>query len=445
MPNIIDTIERVRALLPSVVGSVSPAIHVDIALDRSQTIRASVKDVETSLILSVLLVVLVVFVFLRNVRATLIPSVAVPVSLVATFGVMYMLGYSLDNLSLMALTISTGFVVDDAIVVTENVSRYMEAGDDATVASLKGAEQVGFTIVSITASLLAVFIPLLLMADIVGRLFREFAVTLSVAIAVSALVSLTVTPAMCSRLLRNDHGAERSWAYRASERVFDGMLAVYERGLRWSLEHRWFMLALTLGAIGLNVQLIRHMPMGLFPQQDTGMLMGSSDAPQDISFPALRERQMAINAIVQSDPDVAHVVSSVGSGTGSAGNTGNLFIELRSRPQRRSSADEVIARLRPRLSNMSGIILYLQARAGSPHHGAIGANAVPIHARRYGSRRAPNVGSEAVGRNAAPSRAERRGDRSAERRAAAAGEHRSRYCGALGAHIAGTRSTIRSA
>ncbi|WP_394829499.1 multidrug efflux RND transporter permease subunit [Pendulispora albinea] len=355
--NIIDVIERVRAMLPTLADSVSPAIKIDVVLDRSQTIRASVRDVEQTLLLSVGLVVLVVFGFLRDVRATIIPTVAVPLSIIATFGIMYLLGYSLDNLSLMALTISTGFVVDDAIVVTENVTRFIELGDPPMTAALKGAKQIGFTIVSITVSLIAVFIPILLMGGIIGRLFREFAVTLSIAIAVSALVSLTLTPMMCSRLLRakgdEDHGA----LYRVSERFFDGLLRGYSRGLRWVLGHHRLTLLVTLVTVGLTVALYIFVPKGLFPQQDTGSLSGFSEASQDTSFPAMRERQEQVNAILKADPDVSQAIAFIGGTV----NTGQAFVDLKPKPLRQSTADEVIARLRPKLAQIPGLVLYLQA------------------------------------------------------------------------------------
>jgi hydrophobe/amphiphile efflux-1 (HAE1) family protein len=360
--NIIQVIDRIKALLPSLTQSISPAIQVEVAIDRAQTIRASVADVEFSLALSVCLVVLVVFVFLRSGWATMIPSVAVPLSLVATFGVMYLLGYSLDNLSLMALTISTGFVVDDAIVVTENVTRFIEEGERPIIAALKGARQIGFTIVSITVSLLAVFIPILMMGGIFGRLFREFAVTLSIAIGISAVISLTLTPMMCSRLLRHQKHAQHGRLYNATERFFEGMLRVYDRMLAWVLNHHWLMLAMTAFTIGLTVALVKIVPMGLFPQQDTGQLMGFSDAPQDISFPAMFQRQSQLNEVVRSDPAVKHFVSFIGGGGGGqAGNTGTIFIELKPLSERKLSADQIIARLRPKLAKVGGINLFLQS------------------------------------------------------------------------------------
>jgi hydrophobe/amphiphile efflux-1 (HAE1) family protein len=357
--NIIATNDRVRALLPSLMGSISPAIKVEVALDRTQTIQGSVHDVEHTLILSVLLVIGVVFVFLRTLRATAIPSVAVPLSLLGTFGVMYLLDYSLDNLSLMALTISTGFVVDDAIVVTENVTRYIEQGKSPKEAALEGARQIGFTIVSITASLVAVFLPILMMGGIVGRLFREFAVTLSIAIVISAVVSLTLTPMMCSRLLRPKK-ENRGKLYELSERGFDAILHAYERALDWVLAHRKSTLVLTLATLGLSVFLFKTVPKGLFPQQDAGALSGFSEAPQDISFRAMRDRQQAINAVVQEDPAIAHVVSFIG-GNGSTSNNGTVFIDLKQKPPRKASPDDIIARLRPKLAKVAGINLFLQS------------------------------------------------------------------------------------
>ncbi len=358
--NIIETIDRIKALLPQLSGSISPAIHIQISLDRAGTIRAAVRDVEFSLILSVILVTLVVFVFLRRVRASAIPSVAVPVSLVGTFGVMYLLGYSINNLSLMALTIATGFVVDDAIVVTENVTRYIELGEAPLKAAFKGAQQIGFTIVSITASLLAVFVPILFMGGIVGRLFREFAVTLAVSVAISGIVSLTLTPMMCGRLLDNPT-TRHGWAYRQSERGFEALLRIYERSLRWVVNHTVLMAFVSTAIVALTVALYIFVPKGLFPQQDTSMIMGFSEAPQDVSFSAMKSRQMALNEVLLSDPDVLHAVSFTGGGYGaSAGNTGTVFLDIRERPARKATIDEVVARLRKRLAKLVGVNLYLQ-------------------------------------------------------------------------------------
>ena len=353
--NIIEVIDRVKALIPELTRSINPAIDVTIALDRSTTIRASVVDVERTLLISIGLVVLVVFLFLRNVRATAIPSVAVPLSLVGTFGAMYLCGYSLDNLSLMALTISTGFVVDDAIVVTENVSRFIEAGDSPMQAAFKGAKQIGFTIVSITASLLAVFIPILLMGGLVGRLFREFAVTLSIAIAISAVVSLTVTPMMASRMLKHDREVKHGRLYRASEGAFNWMRDTYGSALRWVLEHEWLMLAATGATIAFTVYLYVVIPKGLFPQQDTGSLAGGSQAPQDISFPAMKARTEALNEVLAQDPNIEHFVSFIGQG-----NTGFFFIQLKPWGVRKLTADQVVGALRPKLARVPGINLFLQ-------------------------------------------------------------------------------------
>jgi hydrophobe/amphiphile efflux-1 (HAE1) family protein len=358
--NILETIDRIKALLPQLATSVSPAIHVQVALDRATTIRAAVRDVEFTLILSVVLVTLVVFVFLRRLRASIIPTVAVPVSLIGTFGVMYLLGYSINNLSLMALTIATGFVVDDAIVVTENVTRFIELGESPLAAAFKGAEQIGFTIISMTVSLLAVFVPILFMGGIVGRLFREFAVTLAVAVAISGVVSLTLTPMMCGRLLDNPR-TRHSWAFRQSERGFQALLSSYERSLSWVVDHQLLMVVLSTATVVATIWLYTYVPKGLFPQQDTSMLMGFSEAPQDVSFPAMKGRQAALNQVLLSDPDVLHVVSFTGGGFGaSAGNTGTVFVELRERPARQVTIDQVVAKLRRKLGQLTGINLYLQ-------------------------------------------------------------------------------------
>jgi hydrophobe/amphiphile efflux-1 (HAE1) family protein len=354
--NIIDVIERIKKMLPTLAKSVSPAIDLKIAIDRTQTIRASVADVERTLIISVILVVLVVFLFLRSARATIIPSVAVPLSLVATFGVMYLCNYSLDNLSLMALTIATGFVVDDAIVVTENVARHLEAGMGPFEAALLGAKEIGFTIVSITVSLLAVFIPLLMMGGIIGRLFREFAVTLSVAVFVSMIISLTLTPMLASRLLRVEHDTRAS----RLERAFTVLQNGYGRGLRWVLRHETLMLIVTGLTIALSVALYRFIPKGLFPQQDTRQLAAMTDAPQNISFREMLKRQSAVNKVVKDQPEVDHFVSFIGGG-GSL-TTGNLFIALKPLSKEHSkSADEIIADLRPKLGRVPGIRTFPQA------------------------------------------------------------------------------------
>ncbi|HTJ45839.1 MAG TPA: efflux RND transporter permease subunit [Kofleriaceae bacterium] len=359
--NILDVIDRVKTLLPELTKSISPAIEVEIAIDRAQSIRASVRDVERALITAIVLVVLIVFVFLRTARATAIPSIAVPLSLVGTFAVMYLCGFSIDNLSLMALTISTGFVVDDAIVVTENVTRLLESGMAPREAALRGAKQIGFTIVSITASLLAVFIPLLFMGGVVGRLFREFAITLAIAISMSALISLTLTPMMCARLLREAHGRSPTWIGRALDRGLAGAIRGYGRVLSFVLAHRRVVGVATLGLVGLTVWLYTQVPRGLFPEQDNGMLLGQAIGPQDISFPAMKARVEQLNAIIERDPDVDHFVSSVGGGLSSTLNAGTMFISLKPKPERKASAQEVIARLRPKLAKVTGINLYLQA------------------------------------------------------------------------------------
>jgi multidrug efflux pump len=371
--NIIETVDRVIALMPYLQSSISPAIHLSIALDRTVTVRASVKDIEFTLVLSIILVILVVFAFLRTVRATIIPSIAVPLSLVGTFGGMYLLGYSLDNLSLMALAISTGFVVDDAIVVLENITRYVEQGMDAVQASFKGASEIGFTVLSMSLSLVAVFIPLLLMGGIVGRLFREFAVTLSIAIGVSLLVSLTTTPTMCAKFLRppaHDHRHNRF--YNASEWVFDRTLAGYRRSLRWVLDYQLITLVVTILVACLSVYLYIIVPKGFFPQQDTGRIMGSVQAAQDISFQAMRGKMDRYVQIVMTDPAVSTIVGFAGGNTVS--NQGRFFIMLKSLSERGKcpphhfwqscpnvTADDVINRLRGKLAVVPGATLYLQS------------------------------------------------------------------------------------
>ncbi|HVT14588.1 MAG TPA: multidrug efflux RND transporter permease subunit [Thermoanaerobaculia bacterium] len=354
--NIIQTVDRVRALLPQLQASISPAIDLRVVQDATTTIRASVRDVEITLLISITLVILVVFVFLRSARSTFIPSVAVPISLVGTFGAMYLLGYSIDNLSLMALTIATGFVVDDAIVVIENITRHLEAGMTPMAAALRGAREIGFTVLSMSVSLVAVFIPILLMGGIVGRLFREFAVTLSVAIAISLLVSLTTTPMMCSRLLRA-HGEETHGRfYRASERGFEWVLARYESSLSWVLRHQRLTALVTLATMAATVYLYVIVPKGFFPQQDTGRLTGSIQADQDTSFQAMRARLTQLVDIVKRDPAVDTVTAFIG---GSA-NTGRMFVALKPQGVRKLTADQVIARLRKELSRLPGTNLFLQ-------------------------------------------------------------------------------------
>ncbi len=356
--NMIETVNRVRALIPFLQSSINPAMHISVIIDRTTTIRSSIHDVEITLMISVILVILVVFVFLRNVWATIIPSVSVPLSLVGTFGVMYLCGYSLDNLSLMALTISTGFVVDDAIVVLENITRHIEDGIKPYQAALRGAREIGFTVLSMSISLIAVFIPILMMGGVVGRLFREFAVTLSVAIAVSLVVSLTTTPMMCARFLRHDEGRHGP-IYRFAENAFDGLVRGYDVGLRWVLRHQFVTLLILFGTIALNVVLYVKIPKGFFPQQDTGRVNGFIQGDQDISFSAITEKMYAFSKIVQQDPDVDSVSAFTGGGNG--GNTARLFMQLKPKSVRKISSDQVIARLRGKTAKIPGAALYLQS------------------------------------------------------------------------------------
>jgi multidrug efflux pump len=359
--NIIDTVDGVSAALPQLKAAIPTAIDLTVVMDQTTTIRASVTDVERTLLISIVLVILVVFLFLRNPQATFIPGVVVPVSLIGTFGVMYLCGYSLDNLSLMALTISTGFVVDDAIVVIENVMRHLEQGMKPLQAALLGAKEIGFTVLSISVSLVAVFTPLLLMGGIVGRLFREFAVTLSVAILVSLVVSLTTTPMMCSRLLRVERPEDHGRLYRASESVFAWVLRLYETNLTWVLRYPAPMLALLLITIGVNVYLLIIVPKGFFPQQDTGRLAGGIQGAQDSSFNSMKQRMTRFVDIVKADPAVANVVAFTGSGGGTTTNTGRMFIALKPLAERKVSADAVIGRLRRQVAVVEGASLFLQA------------------------------------------------------------------------------------
>ncbi len=381
--NVISTVDNVMAEMPRLQAAIPPTIQINVALDRTTTIRSSVHDVEISLMISVMLVVLVVFLFLREVWATIIPSVAVPLSLVGTFGVMYMLGYSIDNLSLMALTIATGFVVDDAIVVIENITRYLEMGMKPFEAAMKGSREIGFTVLSMSTSLIAVFIPILLMGGIVGKLFREFAVTLSVAVAVSLLVSLTTTPMLCARFLKSRDESRHGRFYAMSERAFQWLHNEYATGLRWVLRHQWLILGVTVGTALLNVYLFSIAHFDFFPQQDTGRLGGQTVAAQDISFEAMRIKQRTLAQMTIEDPAVRSVTAFAGGGRGS-NNTGFMFIALKPLNQRpykpltdsffdhlrmilhihpdHVSADDVVNRLRGKLSSVPGAILYLQAQ-----------------------------------------------------------------------------------
>ncbi|MCP9629472.1 multidrug efflux RND transporter permease subunit [Rhodopseudomonas palustris] len=358
--NVIDTVDKIKAQLPRLVAAIPPAVKIDVISDRTQTIRAAVEDVQFTLLLTIALVVMVIFLFLRNVWATIIPSVTVPLALLGACALMWAAGYSLDNLSLMALTISVGFVVDDAIVMLENITRYIEEGETPMAAALKGAGEIGFTIVSISISLIAVLIPLLLMGGIIGRLFREFAVTLAMTIVVSLVVSLTLTPMMASRFLRNEHAVKHGRLYELSERGFEAMLHAYERGLDLVLRWRLTTLMVFFATVGLSVYLFMVIPKGFFPQQDTGLITASSEAAQDISFADMKTRQEALGKIVQADPDVASVAMSIG-GSGSALNTGRMFITLKPRDERAASAQQIIARLRPKLEQVEGARLFMQA------------------------------------------------------------------------------------
>jgi multidrug efflux pump len=359
--NIIGVVNRIKRLLPQLKASLPSSVDIAVLTDRTTTIRASVADVQFELMLTVALVVMVMFLFLRSLSATVIPSIAVPISLVGTFGVMYLLGYSLNNLTLMALTISTGFVVDDAIVMIENIARYIEEGESPLRAALKGSEQIGFTIVSLTVSLIAVLIPLLFMGDVVGRLFREFAVTLSVTILVSAVVSLTLTPMMCAKLLRHRAGAEQGRVYRATERGFNAVIAWYATTLRWVLRHQPATLVVTVATLVLTILLYIVVPKGFFPVQDTGVILGVSEAPEAISFTAMAERQQALAGAILKDPDVVSLSSFIGvDGVNMTPNSGRIQINLKPRDERHADASTIIRRLQPTLENVEGITLYMQ-------------------------------------------------------------------------------------
>jgi multidrug efflux pump len=359
--NVIEVVDRIKRLLPQLQATLPAAVDVVLLTDRTTTIRASVRDVQFELCLSVALVVMVIFLFLRSPSATLIPSVAVPLSLVGTFGVMYLAGFSINNLTLMALTIATGFVVDDAIVMIENIARYIEEGETPLRAALKGAEQIGFTIISLTVSLIAVLIPLLFMGDVVGRLFREFAVTLAVAILISAFVSLTLTPMMCARLLRHIPLAEQGWFYRRAGAFFDSVIARYGLMLDWVLDRQGATLLVAVGTLALTVLLYILVPKGFFPVQDTGVIQGISEAPQSISFSAMAQRQQALARVVLQDPAVASLSSFIGvDGINATLNSGRMLINLKPLAERRINATSVIRRLRPKLAQVEGIALYMQ-------------------------------------------------------------------------------------
>ncbi len=359
--NIISVVDRVKALLPQLRASMPAGVNVQVLTDRTTTIRASVEDVQFELLLTIALVVMVIFLFLRNLAATVIPSVAVPLSLVGTFGIMYLLGYSLNNLTLMALTISTGFVVDDAIVMIENISRYLEEGHGPLEAALEGSAQIGFTIVSLTVSLIAVLIPLLFMGDIVGRLFREFAITLAITILVSALVSLTLTPMMCAKLLRHKPDSERNWFYRRSERLFERIIAFYGRTLQWVLRHQPLTLLVTVATLAGTILLFIAVPKGFFPVQDTGVILGISEAPESVSFAAMSRRQQALASVILQDPAVQSLSSFIGiDGVNTTLNSGRIQINLKPLAERQDNADQIIRRLQSKLAGVEDITLFMQ-------------------------------------------------------------------------------------
>jgi multidrug efflux pump len=359
--NIITVVDRIKALLPQLTVSMPASVHVQILTDRTDTIRASVRDVQFELMLTVGLVVMVIFLFLRNLSATIIPSIAVPLSLIGTFGVMYLVGYSLNNLSLMALTISTGFVVDDAIVMIENITRFIEEGEPPLQAALKGSAQIGFTIVSLTISLIAVLIPLLFMGDIVGRLFREFAVTLAVTILVSAIVSLTLTPMMCAKLLKHRRVEDEGRFYRASEHAWDSVLGIYDRTLQWVLRHQTTTLLVAVGTLASTILLFMVVPKGFFPIQDTGVIQGVSEAAQTVSFQEMAKRQQELAKVILKDPAVESLSSFIGiDGTNTTLNSGRILINLKPLDDRKISASDVIRRLQPELAHVPGITLFMQ-------------------------------------------------------------------------------------
>ena len=359
--NVIEVVERIQALLPSLSEGLPANVEVSVLTDRTQTIRAAVRDVQHELLLAVLLVVLVTFLFLRKLSATIIPSIVVPLSLIGTFGVMYLAGFTINNLTLMALTIATGFVVDDAIVMLENIARHLEAGETPLNAALKGAKQIGFTLISLTISLIAVLIPLLFMADVVGRLFREFAITLAVAILISLVVSLTLTPMMCARLLKHEPQAQQGRFYRASGAIIDGMIARYGSWLQWVLKRQPLTLLVAIATLALTVLLYLAVPKGFFPVQDTGVIQGISEAPQSISFGAMSERQQRLAEVILQDPAVISLSSYIGvDGDNPTLNSGRLLINLKPHAERDVTASQVIERLRPELARLTGIELYLQ-------------------------------------------------------------------------------------
>ncbi|MCG6537510.1 MAG: efflux RND transporter permease subunit, partial [Syntrophales bacterium LBB04] len=356
--NVIEVVDRIKKIIPQLRESLPSSVEVALLSDRTTTIRASVKDVQFELILAVALVVMVIFLFLRNLAATVIPSVAVPLSLIGTFGVMYLAGFSINNLTLMALTISTGFVVDDAIVVIENIARYIEQGDSPLEAAIKGSQQIAFTIISLTISLVAVLFPLLFMGDVVGRLFREFAITLAVSILISAFVSLTLTPMMCAKLLHHIPEAQQGRFYRTSGLFFERVISRYGKMLTWVLDHQGITLLTAIATLLLTVLLYVIVPKGFFPVQDTGMIQGISEAPQSISFSAMAERQQSLAKVILQDPAVESLSSFIGvDGTNVTLNSGRIMINLKLKDKRDADAMGVIRRLQPKLTQVKGISL----------------------------------------------------------------------------------------
>ncbi len=422
--NIIQTVDRVRALLPQLQAEIPAGIDVTVAMDRTTTIRASVEDVQFTLLISIALVILVVFLFLRNLRATFIPSVAVPVSLIGTFGVMYLMDYSLDNLSLMALTVATGFVVDDAIVVIENINRHLEQGMSPLEASLYGAKEIGFTVLSISVSLVAVFIPILLMGGIVGRLFREFAVTLSVAIAVSMMVSLTTTPMMCAALLKRHDQERHGRMYRASEWVFEAILKFYEVTLGWVLRHQRITMVVTILTLVFTVYLYVVIPKGFFPQQDTGRITGSIQADQNTSYQAMEHLLTRFAAVVSEDPAVEGLIAFTG-GQGGTSNAGRMFVSLLPLEERKMNADEVIARLRGKLSTIPGGTLFLQAVQDLRIGGRSSSSQYQFTLQGEQPRRPGRMGTGAAARDAQVAGPGRRQHGPAKPRLASVARHRS--------------------
>ena len=438
--NVIEVVDRVKKLMPQLRSSLPSAVDISVLTDRTTTIRASVRDVQIELMLAVALVVMVIFLFLRNLSATVIPSVAVPLSLVGTFGAMYLLGFSLNNLTLMALTISTGFVVDDAIVMIENVARYIEAGDSPLAAALKGSEQIGFTILSLTVSLIAVLIPLLFMGDVVGRLFREFAVTLGVTILLSAVVSLTLTPMMCAKLLKHVPEEKQGRFYLASQRVFDRTIEGYGKTLKWVLGHQTATLLIAVGTLVFTIFLYIVVPKGFFPVQDTGVILGVSEAPQSISFTAMAKRQEALAGIILKDPAVASLSSFIGvDGTNASLNTGRILINLKPLEERDANVTEVIRRLQPELARLEGITLFLQPVQDLSVEDRVSRTQYQYTLEDPDSGRAFPAGPTAGRPAAHASRVARRQQRSAERGVARLAGDRPRHGLTAGHHAADDR------